>query len=142
MNLRCLAYRILDASRRTALMRWAAYHGGRIVIRPNVRATGTVISTATHESDGDATFHLEIDHPDERGAFRHCECTPCDPDEVKATVAKLLAGDRVAIYGDERFDPHHVFDGGGPEGTQPGTQGWLEFHGIHELTVLTPKEAA
>lgn len=136
MNLKCLAYRVLDASRRLALVRWAFYHGVPIVIRPNVKATATVRSVGESESDGDVTFHVDIDDPDERGSYRHCELTPCDPDDVRATVKTLKVGDRIAIVGDERFDPHHVLDNGGPDGSPTHTPGWWEFHGLHAITVL------
>lgn len=142
MSLRCLAYRVLDRARRTALLRWACYHGTSMQIRPDVTAIGTVRSVGVAESDGDVTFHLEIDQPDDRGPFRHCELTPCDPDAVRQIVRALQVGDRIYVRGDERFDPHHVFDGGGPDGATQPQAGWWEFHGITDLTVLHEPRAA
>lgn len=132
MNLRCLAYKALDLSRRTILR---PLYSGTIEIRPDVRARGTVQVGPSPEPDGDCTFAILIDDPDARGPFRHCEVTPCDPDSVRALAKTLQPGDRVDIFGDERYDPHHLFDGDGPTGA-PAGKGWWELHGIHNLKKL------
>lgn len=128
-------YKTLDLAKRSGIL-LPLYHGRMTKIIPNVSATGTVKSVGNQESDGDVTFHLEIDHPDDRGPFRHCELTPCDPDAVRALVLTLKPGDRIAITGDERFDPHHVFDEGGPDGSAHDGEGWWEFHYIHAISLL------
>ena len=141
MNFKCLAYRALDRSRRWWIMEKTVYKGGKPLFPGKVTATATVRGTSSNESDGDVTFHVDIDKPDERGAYRHVEVTPCNSDDVRTRCRSLKVGDRIKITGDERYDPGHWFDGGGPAGSQKGAAGWWEIHGVDDIENL-PKETA
>lgn len=121
MNLRCLAYKALDAFRFTPFAR-PLYKGERVRIdNPDVTVTGRVVNVPENAEDGDVTFGI-VRLSD--GAFRHCEVTPCAPASVKATARTLAIGQVVDVRGAERWDPGHLF---GPD------KGWWEVHPVQDI---------
>jgi hypothetical protein len=127
MGMKCWAYQALDWLRRSKPGSVIFYKGQRITIKTGVTVTAIVTSLPNGESDGDTTFNVALE-PDQ--AFRHCEVTPCASADVHAIARSLTIGTRVELAGDERYDPHHVFDDGGG--------GWMEIHPVRTITILSP----
>jgi hypothetical protein len=123
MNPKCVLYRALDRFRRTWLATKLFYRGVPVrTIRSSCTVIGIVQSVPKDAEDGDLTFGLLLD----TGEFRHCEVTPCASDSVKLAARALRVGQRVAISGEERFDPAHLAG---------SADGWLEIHPVEMIVV-------
>ena len=124
MNLRCLAYRLLEQYRFSALGAKLSYGGQRVTLKGERGILGTVIRSASPEVDGDCTFDVRTDD----SAVFHCEVTPCQSSAIREIARSLKVGWRVSVRGIERWDPPHL-----------GSVGHQEIHPVTAiLRVETP----
>ena len=113
MGLSCLRYKAYDWAKQRWLTQKLFYCGLPYRHYDTVSIAGTVIDCAHKSADGDVDFDLQAEAPAYLVALSkrwHLECTPCQPDALRAQIAGLKIGQRITVTGTRTFDnDHHIF---------------------------------